>query len=124
MSLQPKFHCEVSYMYMLRRLRVQFSVHVTSKAYFWLIIKLIDLCITGQSIARVKNYMCLCNTTHRCIYVSTYIAFLRVVMLNFLRGRSMYFDKLITHNLFTLCSIVFDSVLNRILFSFLVCLAI
>ena len=35
---------------------------------------------------RVKNYTCLRNTTHRRIYVSTYIAFLRVVMLNFLRG--------------------------------------
>ena len=37
-------------------------------------------------ITRVKNYTCLRNTTHRRLYVSTYIAFLRVVMLNFLRG--------------------------------------
>ena len=36
--------------------------------------------------ARVKNYTCLRNTTHRRIYVSTYIAFLRIVMLNFYTG--------------------------------------
>ena len=39
------------------------------------------------SITRVKNYTCLRNITHRRIYVSTYIAFLRIVMLNFLRGK-------------------------------------
>ena len=41
-----------------------------------------------RAASRVKNYTCLRNTTHRriYIYVSTYIAFFRVVMLNFLRG--------------------------------------
>ena len=34
----------------------------------------------------IRVYAILCNITHRRIYVSTYIAFLRIVMLNFLRG--------------------------------------